>query len=311
MRTIPRALTLLVATALTSATATIAPPSFAANPTTPECLDASERAVSLKSTHKLRDARAQFLVCAAATCPSDVRAECQRRVGEMSAAIPTLVFEAKDADGSDLTAVTVSMDGQRLADKLEGIALALDPGAHEFLFEVAGRDPVRKTLVLNEGEKDRREPIVFTKSAEPAPPVPAAAPLPPPEPPPAAAVAPEPAPPPAATFTASSPSPPSYWTTTRTFGAVTTAAGVLGLGIGGLVGLAAKGQFTTAEGETGSARVNDSSSALGTGNAATAIVVVGGVLAAAGIVVWIVAPSPRVGVGVATNGNELVVRARF
>jgi hypothetical protein len=133
----------------------------AADPTTADCLGASEASVKLRTEHKLREARAQLLTCAAASCPADIRAECTRRVEVVNAAIPTIVFEAKNPSGDDLVAVKVTMDGRPLVERLEGTAISLDPGEHKFVFEVAGQPPLAKTLVLREGEKDRRERIVI------------------------------------------------------------------------------------------------------------------------------------------------------
>ena len=143
------------------ATVVAAHPVLAADPTTADCLSASESSLSLRNQHKLREARAALLICAAPSCPADVRSECSRRVGEVNAAIPTIVFEAKDAAGNDLSAVRMSMDGQPLAERLEGAALSIDPGVHAFTFETAGQPTLQKQLVVREGEKDRRETVTF------------------------------------------------------------------------------------------------------------------------------------------------------
>jgi hypothetical protein len=50
-----------------------------------------------------------------------------RRVDEINAAIPTVIFEAKDGAGGDLSAVRVTMDGEVLAERLEGTALSINP----------------------------------------------------------------------------------------------------------------------------------------------------------------------------------------
>jgi hypothetical protein len=134
-------------------------PARAADPTTVDCLAASERSLTLRNQHKLRDTRAELLICSAPSCPADIRAECLRRVAETNVAIPTIVFEAKDASGNDLSAVKVSMDGQTLAERLEGPALSIDPGVHVFTFETPGQPVVQKQFVIREGEKDRRERI--------------------------------------------------------------------------------------------------------------------------------------------------------
>ncbi len=130
-------------------------------PTTAGCLAAAESSLALRSQHKLRDARAQLLICSAPSCPTDVRAECIRRVAEINTALPSVVFEAKDGDGNDLVEVTVTMDGQPLADRLDGPALVVDPGVHSFVFEASGQPAVRKQFVIREGDKDRRERITL------------------------------------------------------------------------------------------------------------------------------------------------------
>jgi hypothetical protein len=140
--------------------------------TTADCLSANEKSIASRADHKLRDARAQLLVCASSTCPTDIRKACMGRMAAVNAAIPTIVFEAKDANDNDLTAVSVTMDGQPLAERLEGTAISLDPGEHFFTFQVGGQPKVEKHLVLHEGEKDRRERVVVVSAAVPPSPVP-------------------------------------------------------------------------------------------------------------------------------------------
>ena len=149
----------------------------AADPTTSDCMKAADASLDLRAARKLRDARAQLLVCSSASCPGDVRTECMRRVELVNASIPTIVFEAKDAAGNDVTGVKITMDGQPLTDRLEGTAMSLDPGEHEFVFEAPSGLNVRKVLVLHESEKDRRETIVFESApATATPPAPVSAP---------------------------------------------------------------------------------------------------------------------------------------
>src|SRR5882724_2327615 len=88
-----------------------APSAQAADPTTADCLTANEKSIQLHSEHLFRAARAELLTCAAGSCPADIRTECTRRVAELNTAMPTLVFEVKDANGADLSDVKVTMDG--------------------------------------------------------------------------------------------------------------------------------------------------------------------------------------------------------
>ena len=132
-----------------------------ADPTTPECLAAAESALSLRNDHKLVAARDQLVLCASKSCPSDVRKECIRRVDAVNASIPTVVFEGKDGAGRDLSAVRVTLDGVPLLERLDGSAIAVDPGEHTFRFESATYGAVDRAFVIREGEKDRREEIHF------------------------------------------------------------------------------------------------------------------------------------------------------
>ena len=69
------------------------------------------------------------------------------------------------------------MDGQPIAERLEGTALSIDPGAHTFTFETAGQANIEKQFVVHEGEKDRRERIVFGAPMVTAAPTPRPAPI--------------------------------------------------------------------------------------------------------------------------------------
>lgn len=248
-------------------------PAWAADPTTADCLSATENSLTLRNQHKLRDARAQLLICSAATCPSDIREECVRRVAEVNAAMPTIVFEVKDGAGNDLTGVRVDMDGGMLAEHLEGTALSIDPGEHTFTFTHASDTPVQKVFVVREGEKDRRERVVLGTVAVAAVPatVPAASTR--------APVAP-----------ATAPSP---WTGRRVGGLVLAAIGVAGLGVGAGYGLAAMSRHDEAQKDCPRATCPDQSgvdlwnSAHTAGTISTVAFIGGGVALAAGAVLWL------------------------
>jgi len=138
-------------------------PASAADPSTKECLAASEAYFKFANDYKLRAGRAQLLICAASSCPTDIRKECLRRVDEVNGAIPSLVFDVRDAAGNDLTAVRITMDGELLTEKLRGVAIAVDPGEHTFRFTVAGEAPIEKQLLIRESQKDRHESIRFER----------------------------------------------------------------------------------------------------------------------------------------------------
>jgi hypothetical protein len=125
------------------------------------CIASSERDITLRKQQKLHDAMKELVACAAPACPTEVRAECARRLTELNRALPTVVFTASDAAGNDLSAVTVSLDGVVLVRSLDGRAVSIDPGNHTLRFEAAGQPFVEKTVVIAEGVKDRHVPVVI------------------------------------------------------------------------------------------------------------------------------------------------------
>jgi hypothetical protein len=145
-----------------------APAAPAAEVTKDQCVDANTKAQSLRRERKFRAAREQLSLCVDVHCPAMVRDDCAQRLDELERVQPTIVFDAKDGSGRDLSEVRVTIDGKPLADKLDGAALAVDPGAHSFTFEVVGQPVVTRNLVLKEGEKLRRERIPMPGTRSPA-----------------------------------------------------------------------------------------------------------------------------------------------
>jgi hypothetical protein len=257
-------------------------------PSIAECLASSDASLKLGREHRLQEERAQLLVCASNACPDAIRNECIRRVDEVNSAIPTLIFEAEDAAGNDLSAVKVTMDGQVLVQSLDGTALSIDPGHHTFVLETQGQPPVQKELVLREAQKDRRETISF--GPPPAPPS-TSQPMARPEPVPA-------------------PPPPSEHGgglgTQKILALVAGGIGVVGLGVGTAFGLVAISKKSTAQNECPNLcatpdGVSKWSDAVSAANGATVGFVIAGVGLAGAAVLWFTAPrgamSTQVGLG--------------
>jgi hypothetical protein len=242
----------------------------AADPTTADCLAASDASLKAGNQHKLRAERAQLLVCAAPSCPADIRKDCVSRVDEVNLQIPTTIFGAKDSSGGDLSAVKVTMDGEVLAERLEGTALSIDPGEHTFSFETAGQPPVTRRLLIQQAQKDRREVIQFGTPA------------------PAAAV--------------STPPPERVPEENRGLGSQRILAigaggiGVAGLGVGTAFGILAASQKSAAQGAcpgnpcATQSGANKWSTAGATGNISTVAFVVGGLGLAGAAALWLTAP---------------------
>jgi hypothetical protein len=220
-------------------------------------------------------------------------------VDQLNAEIPTVVFSVTDGSGADVTAVKISMDGEKLADQLDGTALAVDPGEHTFTFEMAGQPAMTKKLLIAQGQKDRRELVTL------------GSPPPPSFPPPSPSAAPSPTTPTGPL----SPPPPTDSGGLGTQKVLAIAAGglgVVGLGIATAFGLMAISQKNDAESvcpnmcqtQDGVNKWHDASTSA---TVSTIGFIVGGVGIAGAAALWFTAPSGRqqVQVGVGPGGLDV------
>lgn len=272
----------LVAVALTTASPSLA------DVTKGQCIDANTRAQTLRRGGRLTEARAALAVCGDPSCPAVVRDDCTRQVDELERAQPTILFEAKDPSGGDLAAVHVTVDGQRLAAKLDGTPLRVDPGQHVFAFEAEGRSPLTVTFVVQEAEKGRRERVV----------------LPPVEPPEVGKEKRE------------KPGEPSRQ---RNFGLLAASAGAAAVATGTVFGILASSKWSATKTECGGAddcpnyaqAAADRSATVTDATISTVGLVAGGALLAAGAYLFFTAPDGGIAPLVAPNGASLTFTGRF
>jgi hypothetical protein len=235
------------------------------------CIAASEAEAPLQKAGKLREALVQAAKCADPACPVEVRTECSLRIQRMDAALPTIVLGAADEHGNDLILVHVTLDSLPLVDTLDGKALAMDPGSHLLRFEADGKTPLEKTVVLREGEKERRVTVVLTPEGyvpqAPLPPLPVA--------------------------------PPSTWNQRKTMAVAVGAVGLVGIIVGSVTGGLALSSWSTAKSECTTASCPSSTrpsaessrtSAVTLGTVSTVAFVVGGAGLAGGGLLWLTAP---------------------
>ncbi len=260
-----------------------------------ECVQANEMAQSLRQSGKLRDARAQLLVCIATSCPAPVRSDCAERLQEVDKAMPTIVFEVKDKDGIDLSAVAVTSDGAPLVARLDATAVPVDPGEHVFRFSSEGLPPLERKFVVREGEKDRHEQVVLGLMSAPGP-------APPPTGPPGPGA--------------------STLSTQRITGLAAGGAGVVGLVIGTVLGFVAKSTYDDAvkycpNGPLSSCYqqgITEGGTAHDQATASTVAFVAGGVLLAGGAALYLTAPRDsgvNVGPTVVAGGPGLSIRGTW
>lgn len=139
-----------------------------AHPDKATCVAKLDEAQSLSSEKRLKDARSSLVVCSSEACPDVVREDCARTLVELESSMPTAVFAAT-LDGADVDDVKISIDGEPVSERLDGKAVAIDPGAHTARFLRAGRAAVEVRFLAREGEKNRLVSAVLGTPRAPAP----------------------------------------------------------------------------------------------------------------------------------------------
>jgi hypothetical protein len=272
------------------------------------CIDASEKALAQRKAGKLIDERASLSRCASSACPEAINTSCRQRLADVSRAIPRIVFVVKDAAGHDLWAAKLAIDGESYADHLDGSAIELDPGKHDFRFEVAGQEPIERQFLLSENEQDRRETIVIGGAAT----VPATG-----TEIRAAAIGAGAAP--AADQPPSHQTAPAPW---RTIGLVVGSVGVAVVIAGGAFGVLSIDAHTAYERDCGSnigappgacnaQGVAGEKDAATKGTLATALLLGGAVLGGVGAVAYFLGPAGQRGVGVGVSPAGVALRTQF
>jgi hypothetical protein len=116
---------------------------------------AVEQTESMRAQGNYRAARSRLLECVNAQCGGDVRRRCAATLQKLDAATPSIVVRAEDENGNDVSDVSVSLGDEPLVTALDGMAIAVDPGEHRFVFRRPGHDAVVQTLEIRKGEKFR------------------------------------------------------------------------------------------------------------------------------------------------------------
>lgn len=121
-----------------------------------QCANNAEQAQSLRDEGKYRRAREAMLVCARDVCPGPIKSDCGKWLSDLDRDAPTVVFGARDAKGSDVIDVKVTMDGATvLQERLDGKPILVDSGEHTFKFEAKDGSVKEERVLLRTAEKAR------------------------------------------------------------------------------------------------------------------------------------------------------------
>jgi hypothetical protein len=121
----------------------------------PACTTAYAGAQEREQSGHLIAARDLWLACAKPSCGNFLHQECSVRYSQLNSDIPSIVPLASDASGAPLLDVEVKVDGEPFATKLDGRALPIDPGLHEFAFSNAGGVFAKQSVMVVQGQRNR------------------------------------------------------------------------------------------------------------------------------------------------------------
>jgi hypothetical protein len=143
-------------------------------PTARQCTTAHDNGGRLERAGRLRDAREMMTVCGQPTCKGInngfLRRDCLLRFDRLSADIPSVVPLLVDEAGQPVVDARVSMDGHALASPA-GVAVPMDPGVHELTFSRGGAVVGKQSVVVAQGEQNRRLQVTMDGAGgEAAPP---------------------------------------------------------------------------------------------------------------------------------------------
>jgi murein DD-endopeptidase MepM/ murein hydrolase activator NlpD len=119
------------------------------------CLNVLKEAKAKEQSGELQAARVLLRQCAQNPCSGFVRQQCANRNTKLEMDTPSVVLLVTDAAGGSRTDVQVKVDGEPFASTLDGRALAIDPGMHDFSFIADGHVFATQRILIVQGQRNR------------------------------------------------------------------------------------------------------------------------------------------------------------
>jgi hypothetical protein len=117
------------------------------------CVAAFDKAKELAWASHLREANQWFAICAQSSCDRGMRQRCTTVHTKIAAILPSVVPVVTDAAGALSQEIVVKMDGALLTSNLDGSAIVVDPGEHQFTFAKDGEIFATRRLALEKGQQ--------------------------------------------------------------------------------------------------------------------------------------------------------------
>ncbi|HKE14668.1 MAG TPA: hypothetical protein VKB80_07380 [Kofleriaceae bacterium] len=114
-----------------------------------------KNARKLEQSGQLVKAEKFLRVCAKPKCGVFLEHQCTFAYARIEADMPSVVPTATGPDGKPVMALTFKVDGTVLASRLDGHAVTIDPGLHEFSFVAENRVVSRQKVMVLQGQRNR------------------------------------------------------------------------------------------------------------------------------------------------------------
>lgn len=126
-----------------------------------QCAAAYEEAQRHRAKGSFLEANRAAQACSQVECNTLIVQECIKLFEQIQADTPSVVFSARNGAGQELVDVKVQIDGQAVADRLDGRPIELNPGMHTFRFESEGLPPLEMKQTARVGDRNRLLEIVL------------------------------------------------------------------------------------------------------------------------------------------------------
>jgi hypothetical protein len=119
------------------------------------CMGAFKKARDREESGKLQQAKDLLMSCAQAPCGGFMRQQCANKYNQLESDTPSVVLIVTDPSGAPRADVQVRLDGEIFARQLDGRALTVDPGMHEFSFVADGVVFGSQKVMIVQGQRNR------------------------------------------------------------------------------------------------------------------------------------------------------------
>ncbi len=119
------------------------------------CQIAYQTGQQREQSGRLVEASELFAQCAEESCGATLWQNCVVQGTRLSSTVPSVVPLVTDDKGDPRIDVQVKMDGRVITSQLNGRAIPVDPGTHEFSFSTPAGVFASKKLTFAKGERNR------------------------------------------------------------------------------------------------------------------------------------------------------------